>query len=191
MTKRIILSTVIVLVLAVAIIFAAQFIASDNPDSLIARIINPIAPCACITADGELWWEISNNYMEAYFTPNYGVDRVAQVLYSPGADLYSSENLLFAVTMALADGSGNRIFMVEYGSWEIQHIAEVPDVIGKYGVRAEVVQISGIDGNLLQIHTNDDRIKLITFDKNAEIVGEFEIIGTRRNGELELRRFDL
>jgi len=185
MTKKLIISFAVVGTLVLALTFGAYLLPSDNTN-IITSTFRPIAPCACITVDAELWWDVENQ-METYFTPNHEVDRVTQVLYNPGADLLSSENMLFAVAMNRVDGLGDKFFIVEYGGWEILDIIAVPNVIGNSDNMAEVITVRGVRGNLLQVHTADHRVKLITFDKEHEIIGEFEIVGQRRNGDLELR----
>ena len=185
MIKKLVISFTVVGVIVAGLTVGIQQITTDNTN-IIARIINPIAPCACISADAELWWEIESR-IESYFIPNHGVDSVVQVLYNPRADVYSSENLLFAVEMTSVDGVGNKLFMVEYGSWQILEIEEIVGVVGTPSIKAEVTQISGIGGNLLQIRTADGTVKLVTFDRQPRIIGEFEIVSKHRNGELELR----
>ena len=111
-----------------------------------------------------------------------------QILYNPAADLFSNENMLFAVTMGKIYGSGTKLFIVEYENFNIIDIIEVPNVITGHGESVRVVQLSQFNGNLLQVSANwHNGVKLITFDKQPEIVGEFEIMGQLENGNFILR----
>jgi len=132
----------------------------------------------------ELLWIIHEEYIESYFIPTHGVNEVVQILYD-------DKDRLFAVTMAMIDGTGNKLFIIETENFNILTISKVLNVIGRSNFRAETTRIFGMDGNLLQVHTVNDSVKLITFDTNPEIIGEFLIVRTRRNGELELKELTL
>ena len=178
--KKLIISVSIVVVMALGLTLGIQLLPANDSDNIIARIMNPIIPCACITMAEELPWIINQEYMETYFVPNYGVNEVVQVLYD-------DEDRIFAVTMSLIDETGNKLFIVETENFNILNITEVPNVIAKPDIRVEVIQSSRVNGNLLQVHLDNERVKLVTFDSEPEIIGEFVIVRIRRNGELELR----
>jgi len=183
MAKKLIISIAAVVVIAAELTLAPLLLPTDNSSNIITSTFSPVVPCACIELDEMLHWDIEREYVESYFTPNYGADRVAQVLYNP-------ENGLFAVVMSKIDGTGNKLFIVEYKNYEILDIIEVTDVVAKPDTRVAIIRTRGISGNLLQIHTlyeDEERVKVVMFDKVSEVVGEFEIVGHRRNGEIELR----
>jgi len=52
--RKLIASIVLVVVLVLGLTVGIQLFSENNPDGIIARIVNPVIPCACITADEEV-----------------------------------------------------------------------------------------------------------------------------------------
>ena len=185
--KTVLFATICFLALGVTV---GILLFADTSESakIVAKIINPVDACACIPLSVELDWKITDR-METEFTPMYGVNEVKQVI--PNNDNGSEYSLgLFAALMAREDGSGNKLFIIDYQKYDvIGTVIEVSDIVCRSDAKLEVVSVPGIEGWVLQVHTasqDNDRVTLITFDLEYRIIGEFEIT-RHNNGKIALQ----
>ena len=152
---------------------------------IVASIIEIDDACACIPLSEALRLHISREGTDTEFREKYDVGKVDQVLYN-------DRNELFAVTMTRIDGLGNKLFIVEYkSSLGITDIMEVPHIVSNSDTEIKVVGLPGFDGYLLQVYItseNESRVKLIAFDKEFSIIGEYEVVdGYQNSGYMELQ----